>query len=213
MIHPDTEVRFINNQIGYGVFATRPIPQGTIMWTLCRFDRVFTPQEASDLPESYQNVLAKYGYINPEGDFVLCWDNGRNVNHSCDPTMLAVGAELEIAVRDLEPGDQVTCEYGALNVTSPMRCRCGAPNCRQFVRASDVLRLWREWDRIVAASLPLAAEVDQPLLPFLRDPNRLDAWISGRVRPPSHREFYFEHAAAAQTSDDDLPWSLACLRS
>lgn len=29
MIHPDTEVRFISNEIGYGVVATKFIPKGT----------------------------------------------------------------------------------------------------------------------------------------------------------------------------------------
>lgn len=32
MIHPDTELRFINPEIGYGVFATQFIPRGTITW-------------------------------------------------------------------------------------------------------------------------------------------------------------------------------------
>jgi len=32
MIHPDTEVRFINDEIGYGVVAKKLIPKGTITW-------------------------------------------------------------------------------------------------------------------------------------------------------------------------------------
>jgi hypothetical protein len=34
MIHPWTELRFINDSIGYGVFATQFIPKGTIVWAL-----------------------------------------------------------------------------------------------------------------------------------------------------------------------------------
>ena len=34
MIHPSTELRFINDEIGYGVVATRFIPKGTIVWAL-----------------------------------------------------------------------------------------------------------------------------------------------------------------------------------
>jgi len=30
VIHPDTELRFVNPDIGYGVFATRFIPKGSI---------------------------------------------------------------------------------------------------------------------------------------------------------------------------------------
>lgn len=32
MIHPDTEVRFINPEKGYGLVATKFIPKGTITW-------------------------------------------------------------------------------------------------------------------------------------------------------------------------------------
>ena len=36
MIHPDTELRFISPEIGFGVFATKLIPQGTITWPSIR---------------------------------------------------------------------------------------------------------------------------------------------------------------------------------
>jgi hypothetical protein len=42
MIHPDTELRFINEKIGHGVVATKFIPKGTITWVLDKLDRVFT---------------------------------------------------------------------------------------------------------------------------------------------------------------------------
>jgi hypothetical protein len=35
VIHPATERRFLDSEPGYGVFATRPIPRGTIVWVLC----------------------------------------------------------------------------------------------------------------------------------------------------------------------------------
>src|SRR5690554_1063288 len=60
MIHPDTELRFINDEVGYGVFAVRPIPRGTLIWTLCLFDRIFPPAEAAALPPVYQEILRKY---------------------------------------------------------------------------------------------------------------------------------------------------------
>lgn len=38
MIHPDTELRFINEKIGYGVVALKLIPRGTITWALDKLD-------------------------------------------------------------------------------------------------------------------------------------------------------------------------------
>ncbi|HAV55880.1 MAG TPA: SET domain-containing protein-lysine N-methyltransferase, partial [Aequorivita sp.] len=43
MIHPKTELKFISDQIGYGVVATEFIPAGTITWALDDLDREFTP--------------------------------------------------------------------------------------------------------------------------------------------------------------------------
>lgn len=34
MIHSDTELKFVNPQVGYGVFATALIPQGTIVYVM-----------------------------------------------------------------------------------------------------------------------------------------------------------------------------------
>ena len=45
MIHPKTEIKFINNEVGYGVVATEFIPAGTITWVLDKLDREFSPKE------------------------------------------------------------------------------------------------------------------------------------------------------------------------
>ena len=45
MIHPDTEIQFISEEIGYGVVAKKLIPRGTITWVLDALDRIWTPKE------------------------------------------------------------------------------------------------------------------------------------------------------------------------
>ncbi len=197
MIHPATELRFISEEIGYGVFAREPIPRGTILWVLCRLDMIFTPKEVAAFPPPYQPVLEQYSYIDAEGRVILCWDHGRYVNHSCEPAMLAVGGDFEIAVRDIAADEQVTCEYGHLNLIEPMACRCGAPRCRGLVASGDVLTLWPDLDRRTAIALPNARKVLQPLLPFARDASQFWDWVDGRARPPSHRDY---HAAARRSA-------------
>ena len=66
MIHPNTELRFINNVIGYGVVATEFIPKGTITWSIDQLDRVFTPEQLQALDPVYQEILQKYSYRNNE---------------------------------------------------------------------------------------------------------------------------------------------------
>ncbi|MGK4568608.1 hypothetical protein [Flavobacterium sp. 3HN19-14] len=73
MIHPDTEIRFINKTVGYGVVATKFIPKGTITWVQDELDFVFTQQKADDMSPLIQKHLETYCFRNAEGDKILCW--------------------------------------------------------------------------------------------------------------------------------------------
>ncbi|MCB0425649.1 MAG: SET domain-containing protein, partial [Mangrovimonas sp.] len=82
MIHPDTELSFISKEVGYGVVATKHIPAGTITWVLDKLDREFSPEHLETLEPVYQEILNTYTYRNNKGNYILCWDHGRYVNHS-----------------------------------------------------------------------------------------------------------------------------------
>lgn len=187
MIHPHTKLCFISEEIGWGVVATRRIPRGTLTWTLDAFDRVLSPEEVAALPPHYRAIVDRYAYLAPDGDYVLCWDFGRFVNHSCEPTSRSLGAEVEIAVRDIAEGEQLTSDYGELNLEAELVCRCGARRCRGTIGRDDALGLWREWDRAIQEALPHVAPADQPLWPFVRDAARLEAILAGQAPLPSTR--------------------------
>ncbi|HJQ60149.1 MAG TPA: SET domain-containing protein, partial [Vineibacter sp.] len=142
MIHPATELRYIGPEIGYGVVALEPIPRGTVLWVLCQLDLVLNAQQMAAFGAQYQPILDRYAYIDSAGRHILCWDAGRYINHSCDPAMLGVGGEVEIAVRDIAQGEELTCEYATLNIAAPMPCRCGSPHCRGTIDSDDLTRLW-----------------------------------------------------------------------
>lgn len=82
MIIPWTELKLINNEVGYGVVATRFIPKGTITWVFDKLDREFTPLQVEEMDGIYKDILSKYCFRNSKGNHILCWDNGRYVNHS-----------------------------------------------------------------------------------------------------------------------------------
>ncbi|HEX4137823.1 MAG TPA: hypothetical protein VHY84_24650 [Bryobacteraceae bacterium] len=42
MMHPDAELRFIRDNMGYGLFARKRIPRGTITWTRDELDQQFS---------------------------------------------------------------------------------------------------------------------------------------------------------------------------
>jgi uncharacterized protein len=97
VIHPHSELRFVSPAIGFGVFATRLIPKGTITWVFDPLDQIVSPSRASQLAAPLQRHLDIYSYQNGRGHRILCWDHARFVNHSCQPTSLATGFDLEIA--------------------------------------------------------------------------------------------------------------------
>ena len=62
MMHPDTELRFINDSIGYGVFATKLIPKGSITWILDDLDQMFNESHLASLDTVQRDHLIKYSY-------------------------------------------------------------------------------------------------------------------------------------------------------
>ena len=63
MIHPDTELRKINDAIGHGVYAVKLIPKGSITWALDHFDHVIEPAKARELPEVYHPIIDRLSLI------------------------------------------------------------------------------------------------------------------------------------------------------
>ena len=167
MIHPDTELRFINEKIGYGVVALKPIPQGTITWALDKLDRVFTPEQVKQMDALYQQILDKYTYRNAEGNYIFCWDNARFVNHSSRANCLTTAYEFEIAIRDIAAGEELTDDYGYLNLEEPFPVVPEPGSNRNIVYPDDLLRYYPEWDEKLLNTFPKIPLVDQPLFQLL----------------------------------------------
>ena len=113
MIHPHTELRFINPELGFGVFATNLIPRGTLTWVRDDLDQVIEPERLAGLPPVYRDLLDKYTFRDEIGRHILCWDLGRFMNHSCAPSCLGPNSLYEVAVRDILPGEELTDDYAA----------------------------------------------------------------------------------------------------
>lgn len=175
MVHPDTELRFVSPAIGRGVFATRPIPRGTIVWALDVLDQRFHPSEVAVLPAYAKAQLQKYAYVDARGDHVLCWDHARFFNHSCDANCLSVGYEFELAVRDIAAGEELTDDYGTLNPSEPFPCACGGAGCRGAVLPDDAARIGATWNRLASDAFGLIRTVPQPLWDVVSDRARVEA--------------------------------------
>ena len=162
MIHPKTELKLIRTEIGYGVIAKEFIPAGTITWVLDKLDREFTPAQFDKMNPLYQNILETYTYRNNKGNLVLCWDYGRYVNHSFKSNCLSTAYDFEIAIRDIQVGEELTDDYGYLNVSVPFK-GIDEGTRRKTVYPDDLLKHYNGWDKKLLLNFPKIIEVNQPL--------------------------------------------------
>lgn len=172
MIHPDTRLGHVSDAIGLGVFATRPLPKGTIVWALDDLDQRLSPVRVSRLGARYRALLDRYGFFNAEGERVVCWDIARFVNHSCQANAISTGWHFDIAVRDIAAGEEICNDYGALNLEEPFTCHCSSPVCRNQIHPEDFDRYTDDWDLLVRDAFPQVTRVSQPLWEFV-SPKRL----------------------------------------
>jgi uncharacterized protein len=185
MVHPHTELRFVNDNIGWGVFATQAIPKGTITWALDILDQKFNPEQVAGLPPHAQASLDKYSYIDARGRHILCWDHGRFFNHSCSANCLSLGYDFEIAIRDIAAGEELTDDYGTLNPLVPFPCLCAAADCRQAVQPDDFARHGDRWNSRAREAFFLIPTVPQPLWEVVNERADIEAALAdpNRVRP------------------------------
>jgi uncharacterized protein len=191
MIHPHTELRFISEAMGQGVFATRLIPKGTITWVRDDFDQAFTVAAVERMTSEYQRILEKYSFVDAKGMVVLCWDHSRFFNHSCRANCLSAGYDFELAVRDIQPGEELTDDYGTLNLREAFSCACRAGECRRVILPDDMERLAPGWDSVVREVFPLIPTVDQPLWVFLKEKAEVEAVLK---RPGDLRSIRYNYA-------------------
>jgi hypothetical protein len=123
---------------------------------------------------------------------VLCWDLARFINHSCDASCRSAGYDFELAVRDIHPGDELTDDYGSLNLEDDFPCSCRTPQCRSIIRPGDLLRYADAWDRDVADPFRLIPRVAQPLWPFCDEQAAITAALEGRTPIASVRANYVD---------------------
>ena len=166
MIHPNTKLGYINDEIGYGVIATSLIKKGTITWVQDDLDREFTPKQFEELGSIYKDILEKFSFRNNKGNFILCWDHARYVNHSFKSNCLTTAYDYEIAIRDIEPGEQLTDDYGYLNISEPFKAFDEGTQ-RKVVYPDDLLSYADIWDKQLLPAFKEIPNVEQPLKSLL----------------------------------------------
>lgn len=167
MIHPDTELKKADANKGRGIFATKKIPKGTITYVK---DPLEIEIQADDPRLSNPHLKEKietYTYIDENGTRILSWDHAKYVNHCCRCNTMSTGYGFEIAIRDIDAGEEITDEYGMFNFDYSLELSCEKDGCRMSVSGGDLDAYYREWDTKVRSALKYFTAAEQPLLSLL----------------------------------------------
>jgi hypothetical protein len=115
-------------------------------------------------------TIDKYAIFEPGDRRVLAWDISRYVNHCCYCNIMSTGYGFEIALRDIQPGEEIRDEYGIFNLGWTMSLSCVYPDkCRGCLRPDDFNNFYPMWDEQIKEALEQVMAVDQPLWPLLNE--------------------------------------------
>jgi SET domain-containing protein len=97
---------------GKGLIAREAIPAGTLIWALRPgFDVEMTKQQFEELARHSREQVARYIYTDVvTGNYILCSDDAKYMNHSDTPNTRTEGRET-VAISQIEPGQEITCNY------------------------------------------------------------------------------------------------------
>jgi SET domain-containing protein len=104
---------------GYGVFAAVRIPRGTLIWQYDKeADWMLSEEEMAAFPEKLRSQMEAWTYQNEEGSYILCSDGAKFMNHSFQPNCDDRGWVQTVAGRDIEAGEELTCDYREFDMKS-----------------------------------------------------------------------------------------------
>ena len=179
MMHPDTTVGYINEVLGLGIIATKPIPKGTIIYVYDSLEIVIPPDDPRITDPLYSRILEHFSFTDKRGNYVVCWDHGRYMNHCCHPNTMAMANECCIAIRDIAAGEELKEDYGLWRVVQPMGLICDNPLCRKYVSAEDNPQIADRCDTLIKQAILQWRTVPQALLPLITPQtiNELDTYV------------------------------------
>jgi hypothetical protein len=153
-LHPAIELR--SCELGRGLFATRKIKEGEVVWYDPPSVQTATFYKISDVlnwEEEKRSGMLHFGYqvgvdawegVYTEEDALK--DAAHFMNHSCDPSswISEEDQDMILARRDILPGEEITYDY-ATSQTYPwpeelgymQSCLCGSNLCRKKLKGDD----------------------------------------------------------------------------
>lgn len=119
-----------------GMFAKKLIRAGEIVYI--KGGHVLSKSElfSSRVINSYLPISDDYflGALSAEEEETIKLYN----NHSCDPNCGMHGEITFVAIRDIQPGEELTVDYAFIdNEDYSFECQCGSAKCRHTITGFD----------------------------------------------------------------------------
>lgn len=116
---------------GHGVFAAQPIPAKRKIGEIR--GEAISVEEARIRATRHERIMIVELSARRAIDFTKSSDPMRFTNHSCRPNarLCIDNGRVEFyALRMIEPGEELTVDYGETHHDGQLACRCGAQGCR-----------------------------------------------------------------------------------
>ncbi len=135
-LNPKAEVR-TNSIDDKGIFAKEKIGKGEL---ICIWDGDLADENTiNEIDPAVHYALQIHDNL-----WYVTFDNREReatdfFNHSCDPNSGIKGQIFLVAIRDIEPGEEMTFDYAFSESSDRLnfKCSCGSKNCRGRVTGDD----------------------------------------------------------------------------
>jgi SET domain-containing protein len=125
---------------GRGLMAVQPISQDEVV--AIKGGHIVDTATLRSLPERLQNSDVQIA----DGFHLVALEEAEYepvmlfINHSCEPNVGFAGNIVLVAMRDIQPGEELTTDYALFDDSDEsMRCTCGTAACRSVIDGRD----WR----------------------------------------------------------------------
>ena len=127
---------------GRGLFATKAILKDEVVakktgYLLTRAEfEIIKPKGHIELQIAQDLFLAPKEDDDFEKNMIF-------INHSCDPNVGMCGDRQFVAMRNIQPGEELTIDYAMIDDSDyVMSCNCNSSNCRRRITGHD----WKRED-------------------------------------------------------------------